>query len=169
MAALTMMRKMVLAVTGTDGLEGAEPGRALAEYGQNLTPDLLGVASGLTSGWAVSAGEDIRAATGRLARHVLRALLSFTQVDAPEGVRVDPARASARGCPRLFLTIPASRAPVFGHDGPGDVLPGKVTTARQWNCASRTGRGHRGVPSTAIRRSGGLLRLVLGRGLARTG
>lgn len=78
--------KMVLAVTGIDGLEGAELERAVAEYGQSLTPHLLGVASGLMSGWAVSAGEDVRA-IGDLARHVLRALLSFTGRDDPEGVR----------------------------------------------------------------------------------
>ncbi|GGR59053.1 MULTISPECIES: hypothetical protein [Streptomyces] len=38
------------------------------------------------SGWAASTGEDVRA-TGDLARPVLRALLSFTGRDDPEGVR----------------------------------------------------------------------------------
>ncbi|MEU7561056.1 hypothetical protein [Streptomyces eurythermus] len=78
--------KTVPAVTGIDGLEGAELERALVEYGQSLTPNLLGVASGLMSGWAASAGEHVRA-TGDLARHILRALLSFTGSDDPEGVR----------------------------------------------------------------------------------
>ncbi|MEU3957313.1 hypothetical protein AB0F45_34275 [Streptomyces achromogenes] len=42
---------MVLAVTGIDGLEGTGLERALAEYGQSITPHLLGVASGLLPGW----------------------------------------------------------------------------------------------------------------------
>ncbi|MEU3953589.1 hypothetical protein AB0F45_14915 [Streptomyces achromogenes] len=78
--------KMVLAATGIDGLEGTELEQAVAEYRQSITPHLLGVASGLMASWAASAGEDVRT-TGDLARHVLRALLSFTGRDDPEGVR----------------------------------------------------------------------------------
>ncbi|MEU2441808.1 hypothetical protein ABZ595_37350 [Streptomyces rubradiris] len=78
--------KMVLVVLGIEGLEGADLERAVAEYGQSITPHLLGVASGLMAGWALSAGEDVRA-TGDLARHILRALLYFTGSDDPEGVR----------------------------------------------------------------------------------
>ncbi|MEV4342171.1 hypothetical protein [Streptomyces sp. NPDC049590] len=85
---------MVPAVTGDEGLEGTELERAVAEYRQSLTPHLIGGASGLMSGWVVSAGEDVRA-SGDLARHVLRAPLSFMGRDDPEGVQALLARLRA--------------------------------------------------------------------------
>ncbi|MEU7560384.1 hypothetical protein [Streptomyces eurythermus] len=81
--------KMVLAVTGIDGLEGAELERALAEYGQSLTPHLLGVAVWLGSDDQLGS-ERRRRTSGRPVispAMSCAALLSFTGRDDPEGVR----------------------------------------------------------------------------------
>lgn len=69
------------------GLDGVDQQEALAVLREGLISHMTTVALSMTSGWALTAGEDIQA-TGDLARRVLQAMLSFTtDGDDPQEVR----------------------------------------------------------------------------------
>ncbi|MDQ1035371.1 hypothetical protein QFZ75_001787 [Streptomyces sp. V3I8] len=81
------VQSMLLVVTDITGLEGADQQKTLAELWQGLVSHMTTVALSMRSGWARSAGDDVRA-TGDLARHILQAILSFTtDSDDPQQVR----------------------------------------------------------------------------------
>lgn len=81
------LQTMVLLATGIADLDGDDRQEALAELREGLVSHMTTVALSMMDGWALSAGDDVQA-TGNLARHVLRAILSFTtDGDRPQEVQ----------------------------------------------------------------------------------
>ncbi|MFD0393319.1 hypothetical protein ACFQ3Z_15925 [Streptomyces nogalater] len=91
----------ILVITGITKLNGAALDEAMAQFRQGLVAHMTSVALSGMSGWAATAAEDVRA-TGDLARHVLRTLLSLVaDGDDPESVRALFAHLRADAVARL--------------------------------------------------------------------